>query len=168
MPLTFADIPAGATVFLDANVLVYHFAPHPVLQPRCQELVERCSTGDLRGYTSAHVVSNVAHRLMAFEAIQRFGLPAAGVTRRLLRHPDDVRQLTQFRQVVDEIPAFGIQVLPITMPLVSAAAAIGQQHGLLSGDALVVAVMREHGLVNLASHDADFDRVPGLTRYAPA
>jgi len=38
----------------------------------------------------------------------------------------------------------------------------------LSGDALVVAVMREHGLVNLASNDADFDRVPGLTRFAPA
>jgi predicted nucleic acid-binding protein len=81
---------------------------------------------------------------------------------------DDVRQLTRFRRVVDEIPAFGIQVLPITMPLVSAAAAISQQHGLLSGDALVVAVMREQGIVNLASHDADFDRVPGLTRYSPA
>jgi predicted nucleic acid-binding protein len=51
---------------------------------------------------------------------------------------------------------------------VSAAAAITQQVGLLSGDALVVAVMQEHGLVNLASHDADFDRVPGLRRYAPA
>jgi predicted nucleic acid-binding protein len=54
------------------------------------------------------------------------------------------------------------------MPLVSAAAAISQQNGFLSGDALVVAVMREHGLVNLASHDADFDGIPGLTRYSPA
>jgi predicted nucleic acid-binding protein len=53
MPLTLADIPAGAAVFLDANVLVYHFAPHPVLQPRCQELVERCSTVELRGYAPA-------------------------------------------------------------------------------------------------------------------
>jgi predicted nucleic acid-binding protein len=35
-------------------------------------------------------------------------------------------------------------------------------------DALIVAVMQRHGLVVLASHDADFDRVPGLTRYAPA
>jgi hypothetical protein len=25
-----------------------------------------------------------------------------------------------------------------------------------------------HGLSKLASHDAVFDRVPGLTRYAPA
>jgi predicted nucleic acid-binding protein len=24
-----------------------------------------------------------------------------------------------------------------------------------------------HGLTNLASHDGDFDRVPGITRYGP-
>jgi predicted nucleic acid-binding protein len=32
---------------------------------------------------------------------------------------------------------------------------------------LVVAVMRSNGLARLASSDTDFDRVPGLTRYAP-
>jgi hypothetical protein len=26
-----ADIPAGSAVFLDANIFVYHFVPHPVL-----------------------------------------------------------------------------------------------------------------------------------------
>jgi predicted nucleic acid-binding protein len=45
---------------------------------------------------------------------------------------------------------------------------VGASVFILSGDALIVAVMREHGLANLASHDADFDRVPGLARYAPA
>ena len=142
--------------------------PHPALQAPCQRLLEQFATQELVGYVSAQVVSNVAHHIMTIEAVARFDWPTAGITRRLLRHPDDVRKLTRFRQVVDEIPGFGIQVLPITMPLVSAAAAISQQHGLLSGDALVVAVMREHGLVNLASHDADFDGIPGLTRYSPA
>ena len=37
----------------------------------------------------------------------------------------------------------------------------------MSSDALVITVMRQHGLQVLASHDADFDRVPRLTRYAP-
>jgi predicted nucleic acid-binding protein len=166
--MRFEDIPPGASVFIDANTLIYHFGPDPDFRPACQALLERFASQDLVGFTSAHVVSNVAHRVMTLEAIDRFGWPAAGVARRLLRHPDNLRQLTRFRQLVDEIPGFGIQVLPITMPLVSAAAAISQEQGLLSGDALVVAVMREHGLVNLASHDADFDRVPGLTRYAPA
>lgn len=168
MSMRLADIPAGATVFLDANIFVYHFAPHPVLHLPCQQLLERCTQGELVGYTSAHVLTNVAHRTMTLEAIDRFGWPTTGIARQMLRHPDDVQQLSRFRQVVDEILDFGIDVQPITAHLVSAAAAITQQVGLLSGDALVVAIMREHGLVNLASHDADFDRVPGLRRYTPA
>jgi hypothetical protein len=42
-----------------------------------------------------------------------------------------------------------------------------QAQGILSNDAILIAVMQANGLTNLASHDADFDRVPGLTRYAP-
>jgi len=68
---------------------------------------------------------------------------------------------------VQQIPIFGIQVLPITSVLVEAGTAVSQRSGLLSGDALIVATMQAYGLTHLASHDADFDRVPGLTRYAP-
>jgi predicted nucleic acid-binding protein len=55
----------------------------------------------------------------------------------------------------------------IAPALIASAAAVSQQTGLLSNDALIVAVMRANGLTALASNDADFDRVPGLTRYAP-
>ena len=41
------------------------------------------------------------------------------------------------------------------------------EYELLSRDALIVAVMQAHGLAHIASHDADFDRVSWLTRYAP-
>ncbi len=36
--MIFADLPAGASVFLDANTLVYHFQPHPVHGPVCTTL----------------------------------------------------------------------------------------------------------------------------------
>jgi predicted nucleic acid-binding protein len=36
-----------------------------------------------------------------------------------------------------------------------------------SGDALIVAMMQANGLTKLASNDADFDRVPGITRFSP-
>jgi predicted nucleic acid-binding protein len=48
-----------------------------------------------------------------------------------------------------------------------AATLASQQFELLTGDALVVAVMQAHGLTHLASNDADFDRVTWLTRYEP-
>ena len=67
----------------------------------------------------------------------------------------------------DEIVAIGIQVLPVTEQDVLRAGDMSRQHGLLSGDALIVAVMQASHLTSLASNDADFDQVPGLTRYAP-
>jgi predicted nucleic acid-binding protein len=57
-------------------------------------------------------------------------------------------------------------VLTIPPPLTLTAALLSGQWGLLSNDALLVAVMQAQSLTKLASHDADFDRVPGLVRYA--
>ena len=59
-------------------------------------------------------------------------------------------------------------VLTIAPALIASAAMVSQQHGLLSNDALIVAVMRGHGVTNLAGSDADFDRVAGIIRYTPA
>jgi predicted nucleic acid-binding protein len=166
--MTFADIASGASLFVDANTLVYHFAADPLLGPACRQLLHRIHGRDILGFTSTHVLSDLAHRMMTIEAMQLFGWPAAGVSRRLRRHPAEIQKLVLFRDAVEGVHRFGVQVVPVTPRHVSAAAEISQQHGLLSGDALVVAVMREHGLVHLASHDADFDRVAGLTRYSPA
>ncbi len=58
-------------------------------------------------------------------------------------------------------------VLTIAVPLIAAGARLSRQTGLLSNDALIVAVMQANGLTRLASSDHDFDRVPGLTRYEP-
>jgi predicted nucleic acid-binding protein len=69
---------------------------------------------------------------------------------------------------VDEIPLFRITILRSTAPLVSLAVDICRRTGLLMNDALIVSTMQDQGLTALASNDADFDRVPGITRYAPA
>ena len=41
--MTFADLVPGSSVFLDANVFVYHFEPHPILGPPCNGLVQLAS-----------------------------------------------------------------------------------------------------------------------------
>jgi predicted nucleic acid-binding protein len=122
---------------------------------------------DLSGFTSAHALADVAHRLMTLEAISAKGRPPAGVAARLRKHHAEIPPLSVYRQAIARIPFLGLQVLPITHPQVEAATQLSQQYELLTGDALVVAVMRQQGLTDLASADDDFDRVPGLTRYAP-
>ena len=105
--------------------------------------------------------------LMTLEAIDRYGWPYAGIAQRLRKHPAEVQALTRFRQAIDEIPRFGIQVLAIPTALIYVATERSQLYGLLHNDALIVALMQANGLNHLASADADFDRVPGLSRYAP-
>jgi len=166
--MIFADLPAGASVFVDANTFVYHFEPHSIFGPPCTDLVERIEHHDVTGFTSTHVLSEMGHRLMTLEACARLGWPFPGIAQRLRRHFSEVQTLTRFRQAIQEVPRYGIQVLTITPDLIDAAATVSQQTGLLSNDALIVAVMQSHGLTSLASADTDFDRVPGIMRYGPA
>lgn len=165
--MTFDDIPAGIDLFLDANTLIYHFNGHPNYGAACTKLLERIENQELRGYLSAHVLADVAHRLMTTEAMTRLGWPAAGLAARLRKHHAEIPKLTLYQQALVKIGQMGLLILPISEALVLAAANHCQHYELLTGDGLVVAVMQDHGLSHLASHDADFDRVPGLTRYAP-
>jgi predicted nucleic acid-binding protein len=104
---------------------------------------------------------------MTIEANAVFGWPLAGMTNHLRRHPAEVQRLTAFRRTIEQISQCRMQVLAIPMTVLLAATTISQQTGLLINDALIVAVTQANGLTKIASHDADLDRVPGLTRYGP-
>jgi hypothetical protein len=74
--MTFADLLPGESVFVDANVLVYHFGPHPAFGPACAQLIRRIENQELPGFTSTHALGEVAHQLMIAEASQ---LPGWGL-----------------------------------------------------------------------------------------
>ena len=162
------QLTSGQSVFVDANTLVYHFGSHPRFGAECNRLLARIDQQDLRGFTSTHGLSELAHRLMMVEASTLPGWTASKTKLRLRQNPAALSSLSQFRMAIDSILQSRITVLAIAPPLIAAAAAVSQQYGLLSNDALMVAVMQSQGLTNLASSDTDFDRVPGLMRYAPA
>jgi predicted nucleic acid-binding protein len=165
--MIFTDLMAGDAVFVDANTLTYHFEPHAVWGPPCTDLLQRIENRELAGFISTLVLSEVSHRLMTIQASALFGWPFAGIGNRLRTHPAEVQKLTAFRQAIDRILQSSLQVLTIPPVLLAQAAALSQQIGLLTNDGLVVAVMQANGLTKLASNDTDFDRVPGITRYAP-
>jgi predicted nucleic acid-binding protein len=164
--MSFTALADGESVFIDAIILVYHFGPHPILGPACNDLIRRVENQSLIGYTSTAVLSDVAHQLMTFEAAVLFGWTSK-VVAHLRQDPCAVMQLSKFHQSIAEVPRLGIRILTIPEALVESAAQLSRQTGLLSDDAFLVALMRLHGIANLASADTDFDRA-GLTRYAPA
>jgi predicted nucleic acid-binding protein len=165
--MIYSDLPAGATVFVDAGPFIHHFEPNARFGSASTDFLERIENQEVSAVTTTHILSEVAHRLMTIEAMQAYGWTSAGIALKLRNHPHEVRALRRFRQALQEIPLFGIRIGTIEPAWLDAAAAVSQQTGLLHNDALVVAAMRAHGLTHLASVDADFDRIPGITRYAP-
>jgi predicted nucleic acid-binding protein len=166
--MTFSDIPGDAAVFVDANTFVYALSRHAQLGASCRGLLERIDREDISGVTSGHVLSETAHRLMTLEACATLGWPFTRVAQRLKRHPAELQKLSAHQQALGRIRSSRVQVVAVGADLLLAAADLSRQYGLLSGDALVVAVMQARGVTHLASHDADFDRVPGISRYGPA
>ena len=166
--MTFDDLVSPADVFVDANTFIYHFTADPKWGAGCTRLLERIEFQELRGFVSTHVLADVVHRLMTTEAMDLLGWPATRLAARLRKHHAEIPGLSVYLQALTKIAQIGIQVLPVLEQHVIQASQLSQAHELLTGDALVVAVMRANGLTNLASLDTDFDRVQGITRYAPA
>jgi hypothetical protein len=52
--MTFADLPTGDAVFVDANTFLYQVGPDPILGPACRQLLQRIENQDLLGFTSVH------------------------------------------------------------------------------------------------------------------
>jgi predicted nucleic acid-binding protein len=137
--MIFADLVLGESVFLDANTLIYHFTTNPRFGTACSDLLRRIERQEIVGFTSTHILSEVAHRVMMIEASHTFACPLAGIVQRLRRHPNQAQQLTGFRQAVEDVLQSSTQVLPIPAYLIGTAAQVSQQTGLLSNDALIAA-----------------------------
>src|SRR4051794_16911072 len=111
--MIYSDLPAGATVFVDAGPFIHHFEPNALFGPASTEFLERIENQEISAVTATHTLSEVAHRLMTIEAMQTFGWKSAGIALKLRNHSNEVRTLKRFRQALQEIALFGIRIVPI-------------------------------------------------------
>ena len=75
--------------------------------------------------------------------------------------------MSEFRVAIEELSALPLVLVPVESRDLLQAAAVAQQHGLLTNDALSVALMRAHSLTHLVTNDDDFDLLTDLTVWKP-
>jgi hypothetical protein len=66
--MTLEDLPDGARVFVDANILIYHFSGISV---ECRAFLQRCESKQVDAFTGVHILLEVTHRLMVLEALHK-------------------------------------------------------------------------------------------------
>ena len=159
-----AELTAEQTVFVDANIFIYHFTG---LSQECSDFLVRCERGELWGVTGIHLLLEVLHRLMMIEAVSK-GLVAPGnVAKKLRERPNVVEQLVEHQIQTEAILEMGIEVTGLTFDHLRRSSLFRQRDGLLVNDSLTVAAMEIEGISNLATADPDFARVEAIQVYGP-
>ncbi|MBI2358751.1 MAG: type II toxin-antitoxin system VapC family toxin [Deltaproteobacteria bacterium] len=159
------SLPSGSLVFIDANIFIYYFTG---TSPSCHQLLIRCSSAELRGVTSLPVLLEVAHRLMVVEARQKRLVRGANPVQKLARSPALVKKLSLYQEWTLAIPRMGIEVEEVTFADFMVSMGMRQKSGLLTLDALILAVMSRLKIPNLASADQAFSEVEGIKLLSPS
>jgi predicted nucleic acid-binding protein len=158
------NLPRGARIFVDANILIYHFSG---ISLECRAFLQRCESRQVEAFTGVHILLEITHRLMVLEALQKGLITGGQPARKLKEQPEIIKGLREYNQSVQQIPRMRIRVRTITSAIVRASEAIRVQEGLMTNDSVTVALMRKMELLDIATADADFDNVSHIRVYQP-
>lgn len=164
MPLS---VPNGSHVFVDATVFHYALIPTFDTSPDCLDFLDRAIAAEVSLSTNIQVLADVLHKAMTSEAAQIAGRDRSGIVGYLKRHPEIIRRCVEWPSAVARLNTIPLRILDIDIPLLEEAASLAHAYGLLTNDAVIVAMMRRHSIIHLATNDDDFDRVPGITVWKP-
>ncbi len=161
------DIPDHSEVFVDANIFVYHFSGPTEYTNPCAQFLQRIENAQLFGFTSVLVLAETLHRLMIIEATSKLQIEPKAAIHHLRNHPSNVKKLTEHVVVPEKIQSLGIKILSVDLADILKSSELKKKYGLLTNDAIAIAVMKRHHIKNIASNDPDFERVIDLKVWKP-
>ncbi len=164
-PARLASIRPGAWVAIDTNILVY---ANQSRSRECVNLLERCAGGDLQGIVPSPMAAELAHALMLIEARENNWIERGGPARALAARPDLVRRLVRYEAQMREFFAIGLRIEPAGAGDILEAMRIQRESGLLTNDALLLAVARRLNCEAVASADKALAAAPGFAVFAPS
>jgi predicted nucleic acid-binding protein len=162
-PLPLTHLPAGAEVFVDANILVYALSGKSA---QCLQLLDRCVRGEVTGVCLFEVLNEATHRLMLLEAVLK-GIIVRGAASDLRKHYRVIPTLSDYWRQTESLLNSNLLLLPTEEAVLRGAQAERRAAGLLTNDSMIVSCMRLYGLTALAMNDDDFERVAGLDVFRP-
>jgi len=163
-----SDLEDGSSVFVDANIFIYHFSKGSKLNPVSSKFLERIEEGRIKGFTSVAIIQEITHRMMIVEAASILPeIKVKDIVRYLKDHPDIVKKLATHENIPATIALFNLDVLSPNLETLERSQQMKRRYGFLSNDALTLQIMGDLQINNLASNDSDFERVDFIKLYKP-
>jgi|SRR3990172_432862 len=163
-----SSLPKNSSVFIDANIFIFTILAHPRFKESCEKFLISVENKEYKSFTSTLVLNEVIHKLMLTEAVRKYSLRTEHDAYLLLKQkPEVIKGLTVTWANFESLKSYPIAILTPGDSFPDSAAEISKSYGLLISDAVHSAVCREHKIENIATSDADFERVDFLKVWKP-
>ncbi len=163
------DLEDGSSIFIDANIFVYHFFKKSKFNPTSSNFLERAEKGEIKGITSTSVVQEATHRMMIMEAATILpDLKTKNIVGYLKAHSDIVKKLITHQVIPEKIASFNLEIISPDINTIQRSQQMKRRYGFLSNDALSLQIMEDLKINDLASNDSDFERVTFIALYKPS
>ena len=114
------------------------------------------------------MVAELMHTLMLIEARENGWIQKSNPARALSEHPELVRRLSRYETQVREFLGMGLRIEAATTVDIIEAMNIQRGFGLLTNDALLLAVARRLNCAAVVSADQAFRTITGVVVYQPS
>lgn len=168
MSKTFRRIPANIDVMLDANIVVYGLFPQVRFHEVCKQLFVRGAKREVRLHLVVSTAADVIHRAMILEMLAQGQFQqSADVVNHLKQHPQTIQNLTRYKTILHDLVQAHINILSLTYRDLHESKQYRDDHGLMTNDSIILAVMKREKIQYLATNDTDFERIPGIAVRVP-
>ena len=158
------QVQKDSIVLVDANIILYAIRNK---SDQCKDIIRRCAEREVYGVITPHIIAEVMHRLMIAEARENGWIAGANPAKRLSEQPERVKMLFRYEQAVKNLLATGMRCEPVEREDILSSLRVQRESGLLTNDALLVAVSERLRIQAIASADNTFAQVRGVILYSP-
>ncbi len=154
----------GTPVVIDANIIIYAIQKE---SEQCRKFLRRCADDELTGILPAHILAEIMHILMIAEARDNKWITSSNPAKQLAEKPERIRQLSRYENLIKDLQAINLNIVSLEQEDFLAAMRIQREAGLLTNDALLVAIAERLRVQAIVSADKKIGLVRGKILYEP-
>lgn len=158
-----SDLPPNSSIFVDSNIITYFLLKHEDHYLPCRALLRKIEKGEIKGFLNSIVVSEVYFNYIRVKLSELLKIPPYRIMKEVKKNPEHLDK-------VDLLPVdlfFKIPNLFLIHPHFLDLGKVISKNRLLPSDALHLATMTSNNILNIATNDADFERVKGINVWKP-
>ena len=157
-------MPGSLRALVDANIFIYYLGG---VSADCKAFLRRIALGEVEAHITTAIVAEVVHRRMMAEAVTKGLISPGQPLKKLKANPTVIPRLTDYIMEIEKLLRLPLRIAEISVADIAASHALRRRFGLFVNDSINLACATRLRLTDIITHDADFERVPGIQVWEP-